>query len=171
MVACEYCGSFLVLEHGNLKVAGKAKLLKAMPSHLTMEKAIRFQGRDFLAVGRARYAYEDGLWDEWQLVDSQGEKSLLQEDEGELWWWSQAETQPAAILSAVRPGSRWREILISEIGRAELVGAQGSLDRFRSPGEAFDYVDGHLGSQVVSFRSWPDRSLLLRGQPITSWST
>ncbi len=171
LVACEYCGSFLVLEHGSLKVAGRARLLKAMPSHVGVEKSIRFLGREFLVVGRARYAYEDGLWDEWQLVDTNGEKSLLQEDEGELWWWSSAEAQPFADLGAVRPGSRWRDILVSEIGRAELVGAQGALDRVRAPDEAFDYLDGHQGSSVVSFRSWPDRSLVLRGQPIAQWVT
>ena len=169
MVVCSYCRAYVALIGGRATVAGQSVELVKTPTRFRIGQKLRVRGKPCEVVGRARYQYEDGFWDEWQLAAGM-DVARLSEDEGDLILWAHAEDGPPQDLGRARPGAplpvAGRSIVIAEIGDARLVGAEGTLPRQLSPQETFEYVDGHSAGEVVSLRVWKQRSLLLRGWPL-----
>lgn len=173
MVVCSYCRAYVALTGGVATVAGTSVELVKTPTRFRIGQRLRVRGSGCEIVGRARYQYEDGFWDEWQLaIGAAGSDQVarLSEDEGDLVVWARESAGPPADLARARPGAAFpvagRSIVIAEIGEAKLVGAEGTLPRQVSPKESFEYVDGHSAGEVVSLRVWKERSLLLSGWPV-----
>ena len=107
----------------------------------------------FQALGRVRFEYDDGYWDEWYLAFDDGTDGWLEEDEGELALVSQVPmngTPPHP--NQVRAGERvtWGDasIYVMETGTATLVGME-VVARGHFIGLTMDYLDGTMDGQVV----------------------
>ncbi len=149
MVGCPYCGQNIYLTNDGLKIVGEKIILSDYGSILAVGKTGKLKGRNFHILGRVRFDYEDGFWDEWLLtLDDNWEKEYwLQEDEGDFVLFSKlAVTSEPPNFIATQVGSLiqidGKNIFVSEKNRAVVNGGEGELSFQVSPGEKADFVDG-----------------------------
>ena len=177
IVVCEHCRAFVLVDHTHRAVAvGQGVPLRARRTPLALGRLVEHaSGLSARVVGRARYGYEDGEWDEWIAVTGAppgGAVGLVRisEDEGDLVLWSGLEVRPPGSLSAARPGARVPlsgiSVVVAELGEARLLGAEGWLDRPELVEPRFAYVDGHADGGLVSLRAHASSLVVLRGRPI-----
>src|SRR5258708_37291093 len=68
-VSCRFCGStFLVRGSDTLDPTGNSASLADYPSRLQVGMSGKIRGRGFQVLGRVRYAYDGGYWEEWQIA-------------------------------------------------------------------------------------------------------
>ncbi|HMA37173.1 MAG TPA: DUF4178 domain-containing protein, partial [Chloroflexia bacterium] len=83
LVVCPFCGSSLYIHDTGVDITGKTAKLAQYPSRLAIGATGQIQGRAFRALGRIRYQYAGGFWDEWNLQFADGQIGWVEEDEGE----------------------------------------------------------------------------------------
>ncbi len=168
---CKYCGQTSHISAGTLTLGKKAALLTAARSIFKVGASGDIAGREFKVLGRIRYAYEDGVWDEWYLEYADGAAVWLQEDEGAF-----TAFQKAPITFEVPPFEKLRvgtnvllgdkKFFITEKSEAAVQGAEGEL-RFRvEPGSRICYADGSSAGQLASLEYTPDEIELCIGQAV-----
>lgn len=174
VVVCAYCGAYSLLTDGSLALAGKVAPLADLPSVLEVGMTGKLSGKPFTALGRVRYDYDDGLWDEWSLYFEDGSLGWLQEDEGELTLFDRREQGPdpgeSNLDLDVGVGATvdafGRKIFATEVGEAVLVGGQGQITSHLSPGQHFAYVDGNADGEQAIVMAAPGVSVLFLGRAI-----
>lgn len=161
LVQCEACDTVSAIEKDGVDPLGKTATLTDFMSVLTVGAVASIHGRRFQALGRVRFEYDDGYWDEWYLAFDDGTDGWLEEDEGELALVSQVPmngTPPHP--NQVRAGERvtWGDasIYVMETGTATLVGMEGQLPRGHFIGLTMDYLDGTMDGQVVMLEFMPN---------------
>lgn len=175
MVGCPYCGQNIYLTNDGLKIVGDKVILSDYGSVLAVGRTGKVKGRNFHVLGRLRFDYEDGFWDEWLLMlDDNWEKEYwLQEDEGDFVLFSKivVKSSPPDFLAA-QVGSvidlEGKKIFISEKNKAVVNGGEGELSFQIKPGEKADFVDGiSYGEGIpVSIEYMPDEVALNIGEVI-----
>lgn len=170
VVACAYCGTFSAVTPDALLLQGKAPLLSKVPTRFAVGQRPVIAGVTYAIVGRARYEYDGGRWEEWLLHGPDGKLCVLQEDEGELVLFTERQDGPRVSLQGARPMGKvaafGASVFVTEVGEAALVGGEGSFATRVRPGERFSYVDGNAGGRSVIVLSAEDRSVWLAGRPI-----
>ncbi len=170
VVACSFCGTFSAVTPDALQQQGTAPLLSKIPTRFSVGQRPVIAGITWEVVGRARYEYDGGLWEEWLLHGPDGALRVLQEDEGELVLFDERQDGPRVSLQGARPMGRvaafGKSVFVTELGEATLVGGEGSFATRVQPGERFDYVDGNADGRSVIVLSAADRSVWLAGRPI-----
>ena len=161
LVTCAACDTVSAIEKDGVDPLGKTATLTDFMSALTVGTIASIQGRRFQALGRVRFEYEDGYWDEWYLAFDDGTDGWLEEDEGELALVSQVPvTSTPPHPRTVRAGERvtWGQdsIYVLETGTATLVGMEGQLPRGHFIGMTMDYLDGTMDGRVVMLEFMPD---------------
>lgn len=149
LVVCSHCSSTLFLEDEALRLAGQQSVLADLPSLVQLQLPFSYRNTTYLPVGHIRYRYSDGFWDEWWVLDGQGEGSWLSVDEGEFAF-EQALTEPLDVLQNVgferlKVGSYLDQWLVTERDQAVCEGFRGELPEIIEVGETFDYV--HLSGR------------------------
>ena len=147
LVVCPYCESSLLLDEEVAKVSGKMAVLPAEESLLFVGATGRHQGIGFTVIGRVRYGYAQGYWDEWCLELEDGQSlAWLSEDGGELLWEVLAPIDAVTFEYAnVCPGD-WVPLgdgryHIDEKQIAECEGAEGQLPFKVVLGEKCPFLD------------------------------
>lgn len=144
MFMCAYCGTAVYWDQERLEAAGKQSVLPDGFSRLFTGAAGSYRQKRFVVMGRARYAFERGFWDEWYLEFADGTMKWLTEDNHEFSIQMPHET-PVAAFEDYRPGSTLvaREIsfVVQETGHAECIGIEGDLPKVVTAGETYPYVD------------------------------
>jgi hypothetical protein len=74
---CEYCRSILVRHDVDLDLVGKSAQVPADASPVQLGTEGVYQGKAFTVVGRIAYEYDQGRWNEWHLVFSNGSSGWL----------------------------------------------------------------------------------------------
>ena len=155
IVVCPVCNSTNFLNNGKLEDVGKSAVLTDTPSIFEIYKTYRHKDWKFTPIGRVRYDYGDGYWDEWFVRSDNGKESWVSVDEGEI-----------AIESLVKKGvsvppfddvkvggivmiNRDRMTVI-EKNSCTMTGAQGELPFKIIPNESYNYID-LLGPRRISF--------------------
>ncbi len=84
VVVCPFCQSTLIYGEEALRVKGKQSVLP--PSRLPIKVGLqgKIQGKDFIILGRIRYQWERGYWDEWFIGFDDGSFAWLTEEDGEI---------------------------------------------------------------------------------------
>ena len=170
-VQCPSCGSPVELAHRNVKIVqcsacdtvsaidkdgvdplGKTATLTDFFSALTIGAIATVQGRRFQALGRLRFEYADGYWDEWYLYFDDGSDAWLVEDEGEL-----TLVNPVPVPgqpphpSTLRAGETFElpghTVYVTEVGQAKIVGMEGQIPRGHFIGLTMDYLDATSNGQ------------------------
>jgi hypothetical protein len=90
---CEYCHSILVRRDVNLEKVGEVADLPPDPSPIQIGTEGVYRNRPFVVVGRILYEYEQGGWNEWHIVFSDGTGG----------WLSDAMAEYAVSLAVVPP--------------------------------------------------------------------
>ncbi len=155
IIVCPACNTTSLLQNGKLEDVGKSAILTDIPSIFQINRTYRHKDWRFTPVGRVRYDYGDGWWDEWFVRSDNGKEGWVSVDEGEI-----------AIETLVQEGlnvppfeklsvggvlvvNRIRMTII-EKNRCTMIGAQGELPFKIIPNETYDYID-LLGPKRASF--------------------
>lgn len=171
-VVCGYCGQTSFITPAGLDPAGKKAELAEFPSIFSIGKRGKLAGRPFVTLGRLRYTYEDGFWDEWFLSCDEGRAFVwLQEDEGDFTAFEKlAITSEISSFEQIKVGSKVAvndlSIFVTEKGCAKISGGEGELNFRFTPGEDVNYVDGNAGGKLVSVEFTPEEINLSMGQSV-----
>ena len=171
VVICQYCGQTSNVTPQGLDPTGEKAVLADFPSILSIGAEGTIDSQPFKVLGRLRYKYDEGFWDEWFLQYANGQKVWLQEDEGTFVAFAK-ESITSAIpeFGAIKVGStievNQKQVFIVEKNEALIAGGEGELQFRIHPGETVDYVDGNSGGKVVSIEFAPDEIALSIGEQI-----
>jgi hypothetical protein len=155
MVTCDFCGQVSLVQEKGLDPTGRTAKLAQLPSPLYIDATGKLGGRPFRVMGRLRYEYPSGMWDEWFLTFEDDRPGWLVEDEGEYTFYVK-ETYTGSIppFESISVGSTvqiaGRKVFVTEKGKALIAGGEGQLAFTILPGEEVGYVDGTSGSERVS---------------------
>lgn len=144
--ACPYCGSVVAWDEERVRLAGRQSVLSEGFTRLYTGAAGSLHRQRFVVLGRARYRFDRGAWDEWYLETEDGAIRWLTEDNHELALETETEGETVPPRANLRPGARLRlhstPFVIEEVGEAECVGLEGDLPREVDVGERYPYADG-----------------------------
>ena len=146
LIVCPGCRSAIVNDTEALRVAGTMAVLPTPRSGLQVGIRGTVKGIGFTAVGRVRYRYPKGYWDEWFLRTDDGRDAWISEDgEGlRLEERIAVEKFPAAWAD-VRPGKvlriRKNSYRVTEKQIAVCEGGEGQLPFVVEPDEEVHYLD------------------------------
>src|SRR5450432_2536327 len=137
---CPYCKSILVRRDVNLEKVGVVADLPLDSSPIQIATEGAYGGKTFVVVGRILYEYEQGGWNEWHIVFSDGKSGWLSDAQDEFA--VSFLTPPAAPLPAENAIERGGSFVwdntryeITVITRAHYKGVEGELP--------FEYWDKH----------------------------
>lgn len=171
MVTCDFCSQVLLVKDTGLDLTGRVAKLAQFPSPLYIDATGTLWGRAFQVVGRLRYQYDAGMWDEWFLTFADDKPGWLVEDEGEyIFYHKQTLTSPVPPFERVKVGSvapmSGREVFITQKGQASIVGGEGQLAFTILPGETVNYLDGISGEDQISVEYTTDEIEFLTGRVV-----
>jgi hypothetical protein len=154
IVVCEYCGQTSFVHDEGLDPTGKVAKITDYHSRLRVGDGGTVRGRRFEVLGRVRFSYEEGQWDEWFLRFDDGEPVWLSEDEGEYVLYSKRRlTQPVPPWEEIRVGGFLPipplNVFITDKRATEIAGAEGEISSSAGPGETFHHVHGNAAGRAV----------------------
>jgi hypothetical protein len=94
--ACPFCKAILVRHDLDLERVGEVADLPPDASPIQIGAEGKYDGRSFRVVGRIRYAWEQGEWNEWHIV-------FWDSKQPESGWLSDAQAQYAVSFPATEP--------------------------------------------------------------------
>ena len=171
IVVCEYCGSHVDISGANAVPKGKFPKLADFPTIFGIGKSGKIRGKSFRVLGRMRYNYGSGFWDEWYVEYGDDGLLWLQEDEGTLtMFYDHDLVSEFPSYDEVRPGKQFhigdRKILVKEKGKAKIEGGEGELHHYYEPGTEVYYIDGISEGKKVSLEFGETEVEYFIGEPL-----
>ena len=144
-VACEYCDGIMMWDEHSLKEAGKQSRLPEGYSRLYRGATGTIDNRRFQVLGRVRYQFNRGFWDEWYIIFASGEGAWITENDYQF----SIQRKIDDPLFQHRPKYKMGESItiasqdfqIQEIGHASCMGIEGELPKEIHPNENYIYID------------------------------
>ncbi len=171
LVTCDFCSQVSLLVDKGLDPTGRTAKLVEFPSPLYIDATGTLFNRRFRVMGRLRYEYDAGFWDEWFLSFDSGKPGWLVEDEGEFkfyvkstWTESLPPFEELSVGQTIKVAGR--NVFITEKGRAVIAGGEGQLAFKILPGEPVAYVDGNSDGRLVSIEYTEDEIEVSVGHPV-----
>ena len=174
LTVCEYCNTAVIFDEKAAEIAGKMSVLAkpAGPLFVGASGSLK-DGTSFQVIGRVRYGYENGFWDEWYLQHEDFSTSWLTEDEKRFMHEHPMtlEVDPNALKS-MSPGQNIElnniKFSIREKGNATCEGGEGQLPFRIITGEQvpfFDLVSGEGHTATIEIE--PDGVVkFFQGNPL-----
>ena len=145
-ISCEYCKTLFYWDEQAVHDSGQKAILDEPSSALRVGEPCTLEGKDHMVLGRVRYSYGGGVWDEWFLDGPSQEIVWLTEDEKEF-----AIERPVAA----DPGApRFQELsvgqtitlhnkpfMVEELGKAACLGVEGQVPWVVIPNEVYPFAD------------------------------
>lgn len=141
---CAYCGAISLWDEAGHRDSGKRSMLPEGFTRLYTAATGSVSGRPFQVLGRARYGFERGFWDEWyvRFLD-EGDHAWITEDDHQLALEAEIEARVEGELTVGNvvkvDGTPY---MIRETGRTTCLGIEGQLPKEVLPGETYAYADG-----------------------------
>jgi len=135
---CEYCKSILVRTDVDLKKVGEVADLPMDASPIQIATEGTYNNKPFVVIGRIIYAYDQGNWNEWHLMFSDGASGWLSDAQLE-YAVSFLSPQKVPPKETVYRGSSLtfdKPYQVTSITKAHYAGVQGEL-----PFEYWDKAD------------------------------
>lgn len=155
MFLCDYCGTAVYWDQEKIEAAGKQSVVPEGFSRLYRGAVGTIRQKRCVVLGRVRYSFGRGFWDEWYLERAGNTMIWLTEDNHELCWQSRIELEGGALpFEMYAPGvtiqARDMKFVVREVGNAECIGIEGELPKHVTAGESYPYVDaGSLDGRYV----------------------
>lgn len=173
-VTCRFCGSaYIVTGDSSLSANGQGVSLANYPSRLSVGTTGKIKGRKFHVLGRIRYTYDEGFWDEWQVAwDDDAPPSWLEEDEG-YWTLFDKMRQKGGIAAYhdIRVGESLSindmQVFITERRQARVMGSEGQFSAVMPIQGKFGYATGNAGDNIISINFWENEIEVSSGQEVT----
>jgi hypothetical protein len=144
-IVCEYCGNAVYWDEEKIKDAGKQSILPEGFTSLYRGATGRLEGKRFRVMGRVRYSFGKGFWDEWFLEYDDGSIGWLTEDNHELAIQTRTALQKIPPIEAIMPGQAItfmkQKFVFQEKGQAECIGVEGDLPIEVQSGETYAFAD------------------------------
>jgi len=153
LVECPSCHSNIFLEDEVAKVIGTSSALSPEPSLIELYKPFKYQTHTYMPVGKIRYNYGRGFWEEF----------FLKRDDSEGWWMSIDEgdfalekkddisTLGEFNLDDLRVGRFIKDYMVTEMGSGKVEGFSGEIPEPIELGMRHNYI--HLsgkGSELLT---------------------
>ena len=152
LIECPSCKSTIFLEDDAVRLAGKQSVLTTEPSIITLQEPFRYQETTYLPIGKIRYSYGRGFWEEWWLKDTQGEAHWLSVDEGDLVLEDMVKNSPMQVsFDALHLGKKIDGWIVTELGEATCEGFSGTLPKRIEIGSSYAYA--HLSGKNATLRT------------------
>jgi DNA-directed RNA polymerase subunit RPC12/RpoP len=153
LVQCPSCKSTIFLEDQSVKLMGISSVLARVPSLFEINKPFAYQRTIYLPIGKIRYSYGRGFWEEWWLIDDKGKEHWLSVDEGDLVLEQKVETSYTQdMFKSLSVGSiindNWT---VTEIGEAKYEGFEGTIPKHIKTDTIYTYI--HLSGKNNIFRT------------------
>jgi hypothetical protein len=172
LVECLSCKSTIFLEDDSIKLIGKSSTLSPEPSLLELRTPISIDNKTYTPLGKIRYSYGRGFWEEWFLVGGKNREFWLSVDEGDFVLESRIKiVLPFRKIEQLSIGKKYGKFVVTEIGEGECVGFEGELPKSISIGDTHRYA--HLsegGADLMSVESSSDGIEVFRGSWIDPFS-
>ena len=146
-VQCPYCDAIMMLVDQGWTPTGKKSRLSQGFSRLYCGALCTIESQEYRIVGRVRYSYGKGFWDEWYALTHTGQGTWITEDDHEFS--IQTEVSSTDISRDIQALSIGDEVVIAnqtyrilEIGEAVCLGIEGELPKGVLPDERYRYADG-----------------------------
>lgn len=173
-LVCSYCGQTSHLNADSLDAVGNKHMLLDFGSVFEIGLNGKREGRDFIVLGRLRFDYEDGFWDEWYVIHpDNGEEAWIQEDDGAFVWFEERKKILGSFsYDKVTVGvyddlqGEWEPTFITEKSKGSINGGEGELPFQIIPGSQVDFVDGIWEGQILSIELLAREKVLFIGDPI-----
>jgi hypothetical protein len=170
VAVCAYCDTHLKVNEGALSPAGRHAKLAEFPSIFKIGAKGTILGKPFNVLGRMRYKYSGGYFDEW-FIEYDGEPSWFAEDEGTFTIYTDMlETAEFPPIDTVKAGQNItvgdKKMMIKEKGRAVIEGGEGELYYYVEPGTEVIYMDAVSEGKKVSIEYTDDEIELFTGRPL-----
>jgi hypothetical protein len=172
MVACKYCDTVSAITDHGLDPTGKTARMAPLPSRFQVGLRGKLKGRPFQTLGRVRYSYDEGVWDEWFLSFDDGDAGWLEEDSGQV-----VLSRREPLLTTPPPfgeltlGSRFAvndyTFFVTERCSARIAGAEGQLYYNAVPGRPVQFVTGNIGGRTAYLEYTDDAIEFGIGDPVT----
>ncbi|HEY1755461.1 MAG TPA: DUF4178 domain-containing protein [Bryobacteraceae bacterium] len=170
---CPFCHSILVRDDLNLKNVGKVADLPPDPSPISLLTEGTYRGKSFQVLGRIIYAWEDGGWNEWHIVFSDGSSGWI--SDAQLQYAVSFVVNPGKPLPAAAEVRRGTEVEFNQINyevatitRASYKGVEGELPfpfygksdmlfaDLKTAGKAFGTLDYSDSQPLLFLGEWVD---------------
>lgn len=171
VITCDFCTNVSVLMDEGIQASGRVASLTPIASQFYLDARGTFDRRSFSVIGRLRYGFGSGVWDEWFLSFDDGDSGWLQEDQGTYTYFERAIiTDHAPQFRHLRSGQRITlgemHMTVIEKGTAEILGTEGQIGFPVIPGETILYVDGTCGHEKLSLEYAADEVELSIGYDV-----
>jgi DNA-directed RNA polymerase subunit RPC12/RpoP len=141
LVKCRSCGSSIFLEDEAVTLIGKSSVLSPEPSLITLYTPFTYQSKRYLPLGKIRYSYGRGFWEEWFLNDEKNKEFWLSIDEGDFVLEEKVKLLfPFKRNSKFTVGRKYGKYLITEKGEGLCVGFEGELPENIHIDEKHNYI-------------------------------
>lgn len=172
-VTCQFCGaSYVIKGSDTLDMTGKTSTLADYPSRLSIGQHGKIKGKGFHVMGRVRYSYDDGFWEEWQINwEDDTPPDWLEEDEG-YWTLYRRERVRSAIPSyeQIRVGGTVQvntyNVFVTEKREGKMMGSEGQFSSVMPIQEKFGFFSGTADGRVVSVNYWEDEIEISIGEDL-----
>jgi uncharacterized protein DUF4178/nudix hydrolase family protein len=169
VVICDHCRSVVARTDRALEDLGKVAALVDTGSPLQLTLPGKYHGVGFRITGRTQMRHQaGGVWDEWYAAFDDGRWGWLAEAQGKYYVTFQMPARDLPSHDKIAIGGRVDGMVISEIGTATLVSAEGEIPWKVVPGSTYDYADlssgqGRFGT--IDYSEEPP--LVFKGQETT----
>ncbi len=153
LVQCNSCKSSIFLENDATKLAGESSVLAPEISLLKLNTPFFYDHKSYLPLGKIRYSYGRGFWEEWWVKDTKNNEFWLSIDEGDLVLQQQIEENyPDGFFDSLKigqsPSDGW---IVTELGTATCEGFEGSLPKIVVKGSTYRYA--HLSGKNAELKT------------------
>ena len=146
LVQCSSCGSSIFLEDDGVRLIGQSAVLSPEPSLIQLHKAFIYKKKSYLPIGKIRYSYGRGFWEEWFLKDEKNKEFWLSIDEGDFVLQEKVKLElPKKSYGEFRLGSKQGKYLVTEKDTGTCVGFEGELPQSIELNEKHKYIHLSLG--------------------------
>jgi len=168
---CPFCHSILVRTDLELKNVGVVADLPPNPSPIQLLTEGTYKGKKFEVIGRIIYEYEQGGWNEWHIVFSDGASAWL--SDAQLQYAISFMAAPGTAVPAANQISRGQalnfnktDFEVATITKASYQGMEGELPfpfygktdmlfaDLRSTGKAFGTIDYSEEPPLLFLGEW-----------------
>ncbi len=166
LIKCNSCGSAIFLEDDAVKLIGKSAVLSPEPSLIQLHKPFKFQNKRFTPLGKIRYSYGRGFWEEWFLKDDKNQEFWLSIDEGDFVLEEKIKfSLPFKKNHTFKVGQNFNEYQVTEIGTGVCVGFEGELPEAIKLDESHTYVHLSRGhGELLTLELSENETMTFKGQ-------
>ncbi len=134
---CDYCQTIVMRSGTDLEMIGKAAILPFDVSPVRIGMTGRFDDQPFEAIGRVRWRWTDGSWNEWLLLLADGSHAWLGEAMGQYMLLRERPLPGAKAVQIIASGGQvpvgteaviaGESLIVSDAREVTCIAAEGEL--------------------------------------------